>query len=94
MISLESRRRDAKKMMRMQTDEVVRLREFRNLKVTRQTTTYLAHSGDAAHTGAMHTSNRRNPYHANQAIPEADVESKQLTTIEATELVARLTTRK
>lgn len=70
MISLESRRHNAKKMMRMQTDEVFRLREFRNIKVTKQNTAYLANPSDAAHTGEMHTSNRRNPYHTNQAIPE------------------------
>ena len=54
-------------MIRMQTDEVCRLQEFKKVKVSRLASAYLANPSDAAHTGMLHTSMRRNPYHAGGA---------------------------
>lgn len=61
---LEMRKKNAKKMIRMHTDEVDRLLEFKKVKVCRQTS-HLANPSDAAHTGMpIHSINRRNPYKA------------------------------
>ena len=61
---LEMRKKNAKKLVRMHTDEVDRLLEFKKVKVTRQAS-HLANPSDPAHTGMpVHSINRRNPYHA------------------------------
>ena len=52
---LEKRQSNAKKMIRMQTDEVCRLQEFKKVRVSRLASSYLPNPSDAAHTGMLHT---------------------------------------